>query len=87
MQLHSMELDSKQNISLPILEFYLKGSNTQLANNPLASCSLINFDFLAPHIAHFDNIIVLPLLVFAITGSVLCVFFCTLDDKIALFYI
>ena len=33
-------------------------------NIPLASCFLINFDFFLPHIAHFDNIIVLPLLTF-----------------------
>ena len=34
-----------------------------LLNNPFASCFLINLDFLVPHIAHFDNIIRLPLLV------------------------
>ena len=34
-----------------------------LLNNPLASCLLINLDFLLPHIAYFDNIISLPLLV------------------------
>ena len=28
-----------------------------LLNNPFASCFLINFDFLLPHIAHFDNIL------------------------------
>ena len=47
----------------------------RLLNNPFASCPLINFDFLALDIAHFDNIIVLLLLVFTITGSLLCVFF------------
>ena len=35
-----------------------------LLNIPFACCSLINFDFLLPHIAHFDKIIVLPLVVF-----------------------
>ena len=34
-----------------------------LLNNPFASCSLINLDLLLLHIAHFDNIIVLPLLI------------------------
>ena len=34
-----------------------------LLNNPFASCLLINLDFLLLHIAHFDNIINLPLLV------------------------
>ena len=32
-----------------------------LLNNPFASCFLINLDFLLLHIAHFDNIINLPL--------------------------
>ena len=36
----------------------------RLLNNSFAYCSLINFDFLLPHMAHFDNIIVLPLVVF-----------------------
>ena len=35
----------------------------RLLNNPFASCFLINIDFLLPHMAHFDNIIVLPILV------------------------
>ena len=47
----------------------------RLLNNPFASCFLINFDFLEPHIAHFDNIIVLPLLVAETFGSILSVFF------------
>ena len=34
-----------------------------LLNNPFASQFLINLDFLLPHIAHFDNIVALPLLV------------------------
>ena len=34
-----------------------------LHNNPFASGFLININFLLPHIAHFDNIITLPLLV------------------------
>ena len=28
---------------------------TRLFNNSFASCFLINFDFLSPHTAHFDN--------------------------------
>ena len=47
----------------------------RLLNNPFASCFLINFDFLEPHIAHFDNIIVLPLLVAETFRSILSVFF------------
>ena len=36
----------------------------KLLNIPLASSIfLINLDLLRPHIAHFDNIVVLPLLV------------------------
>ena len=59
----------------------------RLINNPFPSCFLINFDFLEPHIAHFDNTIVLPLLASEIFGLMLSVFFYTLDNKIALFYI
>ena len=33
-----------------------------LLNNPFASCFLIDLYFLLPHIAHFDNIIILLLL-------------------------
>ena len=32
----------------------------RLINNPFASCSFINLDFLLPHTTHFDNYIVLP---------------------------
>ena len=46
-----------------------------LLNNPFASRFLINFDFLLPHIAHFDNITVLPLLVAKTFGLMLSVFF------------
>ena len=46
-----------QNTSLDIGSgMLLKGALIlKLLNNPSASCFLINFDFLAPHIAHFDN--------------------------------
>ena len=46
-----------------------------LLNNPLASCLLINLDFLLPHIAHFDNIIILPLLVLETFGFIFFVYF------------
>ena len=60
----------------------------RLFNNPFACCSLINFEFLLQHMAHFDNIIVLPLLVFEIHGFMLSeFFFYTLNNKKALFYI
>ena len=36
----------------------------KLFNIPLVSYLLINLDFLLPHITHFDNIAVLPILVF-----------------------
>ena len=57
----------------------------KLLNNPFACCSLIYFDFLLSHIAHFDKIIVLPLLVFETFGFMLSVFFYTLNNMIALF--
>ena len=40
----------------------------KLLNSPFASWLLINLDFLLLRIAHFDNYIVLPLLVFEIFG-------------------
>ena len=46
-----------------------------LLNNPLASCSLIKFDFLLLHTAHFDTSIILPFLVFKTFGFLLSVFF------------
>ena len=65
-------------LSSPVLK-------TRLANIPFAPCFLINLDFLLPHIAHFDNIIVLPLLIFETFGFMFSVFFYTLDNKIAFF--
>ena len=46
-----------------------------LLNNPFASCFLINLDFLLPHIAHLDNIIILPLLVLETFGFMFFVCF------------
>ena len=50
----------------------------ELLKLPLASCFLINLDLLLPHIGHFDNIILLPLLVLETLGFILSVFFSTL---------
>ena len=57
-----------------------------LLNSPFASWFLTNLDFLLPHIAHFDNIIDLPLLVLEIFGSMFLVFFYTLNNMFP-FYI
>ena len=46
-----------------------------LLNNPLASCSLINFDFLQSRTAHFNKCIVLPVLVLTTFGFSLFLFF------------
>ena len=53
----------------------------------------MNLDFLLLHTAHFNYVIVPPLLVFEIIGLMLSIFsfflfffFCALDNKIALFY-
>ena len=58
-----------------------------LLNNPFACYSLINFDFLLPHIAHFDKIIVLPSVVFKTFGFMLSVFLYTLSNMIDCFFI
>ena len=59
----------------------------KLLNNPLASCSLINFDFLLSHTAHFDKSIIHPFLPFFPTfGFFLLYFFYTSNNMITLFY-
>ena len=75
-----MELTLKQNITNNGI------LRPKLLNIPLASCFLINLDFLLPHIAHFDNIIFLRLLVFETLRSMLSVFFLPLSNKMTLFY-
>ena len=50
----------------------------KLLNIPLASCFLINHYFSPPHIAHFHNIIVLPVLALETLGVMFPVFFFTL---------
>ena len=47
----------------------------KLLNNPFACCSVINLDFLLPHMAHLSKIIVLPLVVFETLGFIPSVFF------------
>ena len=67
------------------MEFYLTVFlGPKLLYNPFACCSLINVDFLLLHIAHFEKIIVLPLLVFETLGFILSVFFYTLNNMITL---
>ena len=84
------------------MEFYLKQNITnneilingvlrsKLLNILLASCFLTNIDFLLPYTAHFDNSIVLLLLVFETLGFMFSVFFYTLNNIsyccIVLFY-
>ena len=46
-----------------------------LLNNPLASCSLINFNFLLSHTEHFDKKIILQFLVFKTFRFLYSVFF------------
>ena len=57
---------------LPNTGFLFKGA--LISTLPLASCFLINFDFLLLHITYLDNIIALPLLVFETLGFMLSVF-------------
>ena len=59
----------------------------KLLNIPLASCYLMNLDFSLSHIAHFDNNIVLPLLVSETLGFMFLYLLYTLNYKITLFYI
>ena len=53
----------------------------KLCNNPFASCSFINLDFLLSRIAHFDDNINQSFLVSNIFESIFFVsFFCTLNN-------
>ena len=45
----------------------------KLLNSPFTSWFLLNLDFVLPHITHFDNMIILPLLVLETCGFI---FFC-----------
>ena len=46
----------------------------KLLNNPFASCAFTNLNFLIPHTAHFNCIIILPFLVLEIFESTFSVF-------------
>ena len=59
----------------------------KLINNPFASCSLINLDFLLPQTTHFDDKANLPFLVFIVFASLFLYFFYTLNNVLTcLFY-
>ena len=67
------------------LSLFKEVFNLKLSSKTFAYCFSINFDILLPHIAQFDNIIVLPLLVPETFEIILSAFFCTLNNKIVLF--
>ena len=58
----------------------------KLLNNPIASCYLINFNFLQSHIAHPDKTIILPFFVLRTFGFLVSGFFDTSQNMITLFY-
>ena len=59
----------------------------ELLNSPFASGFSINLDFLLPHIAHFDNVIALPLLVLEIFGSMFSVSFLHFKQYVFVLYV
>ena len=64
-----------ENKRRPATGILLKGALIpKLRNYPLASCSLVNFDFLLSHTAHFDKSIILPFFVVANLGFLFSVF-------------
>ena len=71
MKLRSIESHSKQDNGI----LFDGALRPKLLNISFTSCFLINLDFLVPHIAQFDNIIVLPLLVFETLEFILHVLF------------
>ena len=58
----------------------------KLLNNPFASCSFINLDFLLLHTAHFDNNIDLPFLFSKTFQPTFCVFFLLFKQYVNMFY-
>ena len=62
--------------------------SANLLNNPLAYYSLINFNFLLSHTAHFDKRTIPPFLVFTTFGFLLSVLFLHFkqQDNIAFVY-
>ena len=60
---------------------------SNLLNNPFASYFLINLDFLPSHIAYFDNIIILLLLVLDTCGFIFFVRFLHLKQYDSILYI
>ena len=81
------EIDLSPPSQTPLRRFRAKGAFIlKLLNNPLASCSLINFEFLLSHTAHYYKSIILPFFVLATFGFLLSVFFCTSSDMIKLLY-
>ena len=58
----------------------------KLLNNPFASCSFINPDFLLPHTAHFDDNIVVSFLVFNTFKSTFSVFLSHFKQYASMFY-
>ena len=58
----------------------------KLLNNIFASCSFINLHFLLLHTAHFDDNIVLPVLVFNTLEFTLSVSFLHFKQYVDMFY-
>ena len=57
----------------------------KLLNNPYASCSFINLDFLLPHAAQFDDKAILAFLVLTIFASLFSVFFLHFKQYVMMF--
>ena len=57
----------------------------KLFNNPSASCSFINLDFLLLQTTHFDDKANLPVLVFIIFASLIFAFFLHFKQYVSMF--
>ena len=58
---------------------------SKLLNNPVASCCLINFEFLLLHTEHFDKDNILSFLVLTTFGFLLSVYFYISNNETTLF--
>ena len=70
------------------MEFLLKGVLIpKVLNDPFASFSFMNLDFLLSYAAYFDDRLNLKFLVFTSFASLFFYFFCTINNKsTCLFY-
>ena len=82
----SLKIDIFTSVKLFPSNYSCQTICAKLFHNPVASCSLRNFDFLLLHTKHFDETIILPFLDLATFDFYFLYFFYTSNNIITLFY-